>query len=125
MIHENSAFVDSLTQETPKPSSSHLPSSFTPIMISNNHANHAKPPVVIDWDWNLEHTDRKREAKADSAIHGAQPFIVDRNLLRDVIKEKMDCRVGRITFLSSGVCRILLSPNRHRNAVSTGAGAHQ
>jgi hypothetical protein len=109
MIHENPAIVDSFTQETPKPSFSHLPSTFTPNTISTNHTNHARPPVVIEWDWNLEHADRKREAKADSAIHGAQPFIVDRNILRDVIKEKLDSRVGRITFLSSGVCRPLLS----------------
>lgn len=56
----------------------------------------------VEWDWDLEHADRKREAKADSAVHGAQPFLVDRSLLRDVIKEKLGCRVGRITFLNSG-----------------------
>ena len=59
-------------------------------------------PSFVEWDWDLEHADRKREAKADSAVHGAQPFLVDRNLLRDVIKEKMGCRVGRIAFLNSG-----------------------
>ncbi|KAI0305262.1 hypothetical protein B0F90DRAFT_1702927 [Multifurca ochricompacta] len=64
-------------------------------------ANHSKHPV-INWDWDLEHADRKREVKADSAVHGVQPFLVDRNILRDVIREKLDCRVGRITFLNSG-----------------------
>jgi hypothetical protein len=57
---------------------------------------------VVQWDLDLEQADRKREAKADSAVHGVQPFLVDRSLLRDVIKEKLGCRVGRITFLNSG-----------------------
>lgn len=59
-------------------------------------------PSIVEWDWDLEQADRKREAKADSAVHGAQRFLVDRNLLRDVIREKLGCRVGRITFLNSG-----------------------
>ncbi|KAH9038585.1 hypothetical protein EDB85DRAFT_2287521 [Lactarius pseudohatsudake] len=59
-------------------------------------------PSFVEWDWDLEQADRKREAKADSAVHGAQPFLVDRSLLRDVVKEKLGCRVGRITFLNSG-----------------------
>lgn len=102
MLHDGSAVVDGFTLETPRPPSSHPPSLFTPTMTSANHANHAKPPSVVEWDWSLEHSDRKREAKADSTVHGAQPFPIDRNLLRDVIREKLDCRVGRITFLSSG-----------------------
>jgi hypothetical protein len=71
--------------------------------------NHLKP-AAIEWDWALEHTDRRREAKVDSAVHGAPPFQVDRNILRDVIKEKLECRVGRITFLSSGARGFLLFP---------------
>jgi hypothetical protein len=70
-------------------------------MPSANH-HHDKPAAAVEWDWDLEHVDRKREAKADSAVHGAPPFHVDRNVLRDVIREKLDCRVGRIAFLSSG-----------------------
>ncbi|KII84602.1 hypothetical protein PLICRDRAFT_179412 [Plicaturopsis crispa FD-325 SS-3] len=57
---------------------------------------------LLEWDWDTEHADRKREAKADAALHGAQPFQVDRRLLKDVVREKMGCEVGRITFLSSG-----------------------
>ncbi|KAA1473091.1 hypothetical protein DENSPDRAFT_839519 [Dentipellis sp. KUC8613] len=56
----------------------------------------------LEWDWDVEHDDRKREAKADAAIHGAAPFLVDRKLLKDVVREKMDCEVARITFLGSG-----------------------
>lgn len=71
--------------------------------------NHAKP-VVIEWDWSLEHADRKREAKADAAIHGAQPFHVDRGVLKAVIREKLDCRVARIEFLNSGASRLFPLP---------------
>ncbi|KAI0311007.1 hypothetical protein OF83DRAFT_1069550 [Amylostereum chailletii] len=56
----------------------------------------------VQWNWALEHEDRKREAKADVAVHGTQPFLVDRRLLKDVVKEKLSCEVGRIHFLSSG-----------------------
>ena len=76
--------------------------------------NHAKPSPAAaaaaaecEWDWAKEQADRRREAKADSAVHGAPPFHVDRNVLREVIKEKMDCRVGRIEFLSSGTCAVM------------------
>jgi hypothetical protein len=71
--------------------------------------NHVKP-ATIEWDWAVEHADRRREAKADSGIHGTPPFHIDRNILRDVIKEKLECRVGRITFLSSGARGFLLFP---------------
>lgn len=64
---------------------------------------------MVEWDWNYEQADRKREAKADTA-HGVQPFLVDRNLLRDVIREKLGCRVGRITFLNSGALSWPLFP---------------
>ena len=60
----------------------------------------AKP--VLEWDWDVEHEDRKREAKADAAVHPQHPFDVDRKVLRDVVKERMDIEVGRIKFLSSG-----------------------
>ncbi|KAF9220763.1 hypothetical protein BS17DRAFT_713562 [Gyrodon lividus] len=56
----------------------------------------------VEWDWDTEHEDRRREAKADFALHGAQPFQVDRRVLKDVVREKTNCEVGRITFLSSG-----------------------
>jgi hypothetical protein len=56
----------------------------------------------IQWDWDLEHHDRSLEAKADAALHGAQPFQVDRRVLKDVVREMTACEVGRINFLSSG-----------------------
>ena len=61
-----------------------------------------KPP--IEWDWDLEHEDRRVEAHADAAMHSFQPFQVDRKLLKDVVREKMGTEVGRIKFLSSGMC---------------------
>ncbi|KAG1871459.1 hypothetical protein F4604DRAFT_1769800 [Suillus subluteus] len=57
---------------------------------------------VIEWDWDVEHHDRRLEAKADAALHGAQPFQVDRRVLKDVVREMTGCEVGRINFLSSG-----------------------
>jgi len=58
------------------------------------------PPVV--WDWDIEHTDRKREAIADAAVHGSIPYQVDRRVLKDVVREKTGLDVGRITFLGAG-----------------------
>ncbi|KIJ15331.1 hypothetical protein PAXINDRAFT_169135 [Paxillus involutus ATCC 200175] len=58
--------------------------------------------IPVQWDWDIEHEDRRRETKADSVLHGAQPFQVDRRVLKDVVREKTNCEVGRITFLSSG-----------------------
>ncbi|KIJ63793.1 hypothetical protein HYDPIDRAFT_112752 [Hydnomerulius pinastri MD-312] len=58
--------------------------------------------LPVQWDWDIEHEDRKREAKADAGLHGAQPFQVDRRVLKDVVREKTHSEVGRITFLSSG-----------------------
>src|SRR6266849_6199835 len=109
MLHDGPAVMDSMTcssLETPKPTFSQPVFSFTPNMTSLNHAK----PAAIEWDWALEHADRKREAKADSAVHGAPILYVDRNILRDVIKEKMECRVGKITFLSSGAHGFPLFP---------------
>lgn len=54
------------------------------------------------WNWEVEHEDRKKERKADAALHGATPFEVDRKLLKDVVREKMGVEVGRIKFLSAG-----------------------
>lgn len=66
-------------------------------------ASHAHLVKLLEWDWEVEHADRKCEAKADAALHGAIPFQVDRKILRDVVREKMGIDVGRITFLNSGV----------------------
>ncbi|RDB27484.1 hypothetical protein Hypma_003863 [Hypsizygus marmoreus] len=65
------------------------------------------PPAIpqvapLEWDWDIEHADRKREAKADAAQHGATPFQVDRRVLKDVVRESTGIDVGRITFLSAG-----------------------
>ncbi|KAF8799492.1 hypothetical protein BYT27DRAFT_7120349 [Phlegmacium glaucopus] len=57
---------------------------------------------LLQWDWEIEHADRKKERKADAALHGATPFEVDRRVLKDVVREKMGVDVGRITFLSAG-----------------------
>ena len=56
----------------------------------------------IEWSWDIEREDRQREAKADAALHDAQPFHVDRRVLKDIVREKTHCEVGRIAFLSSG-----------------------
>jgi hypothetical protein len=60
------------------------------------------PPKRLEWDWDLEHQDRAKEAKADRAVHHAQPFLVDRRILRDVVQEKFQVEVARIAFISSG-----------------------
>lgn len=60
----------------------------------------SKAPLV--WDWDIEHADRKSEAKADAAVHGAPPFQVDRKLLKDIVQEKMGEDVVRIRFLGAG-----------------------
>ena len=60
----------------------------------------SKAPLV--WDWDIEHADRKLEAKADAAVHGAPPFQVDRKLLKDIVQEKMGEDVVRIKFLGAG-----------------------
>ena len=103
MLHDGFNIPESFSQETPRPPYSQ-PSSFK--LTTSNMTK----PSAVEWDWNLEQADRKREAKADCAVHGVQPFQVDRNLLRDVIREKLGCRVGRITFLSSGASSWPLFP---------------
>jgi hypothetical protein len=66
-------------------------------------ASGLNPKIV--WNWDIEHADRKREAKADAAFHSQHPFQVDRKLLKDVVRERLDTEVGRIVFLSSGESR--------------------
>jgi hypothetical protein len=119
MIHDGSTIPESFSQETPRPPYSQ-PSSFK--LTTHNMTK----PSVVEWDWNLEHADRKREAKADSAVHGAQPgpFLVDRNLLRDVIREKLGCRVGRITFLNSGASSWPLFPPPNEQRARSGYHRH-
>ncbi|KAL5637930.1 hypothetical protein ACGC1H_002261 [Rhizoctonia solani] len=46
----------------------------------------------------LDHEDERREAKAD----GDNPFPIDRNVLRTIIREKLGCEPLHIRFLSSG-----------------------
>ncbi|RDX54617.1 hypothetical protein OH76DRAFT_1340911 [Lentinus brumalis] len=62
-----------------------------------------EPPLV--WDWDIEHEDRKAEARADAAVHGALPFQVDRKLLKDIVHERMGAEVARIRFLGAGPLR--------------------
>ncbi len=57
---------------------------------------------LLEWDWDIEHEDRRQERKADSALKGAAPFEVDRRVLKDVVRERMGVEVGRIKFLSAG-----------------------
>ena len=59
-----------------------------------------KAPLV--WDWDIEHADRKLEAKADATAHSSPPFQVDRKLLKDIVQEKMSEDVVRIKFLGAG-----------------------
>jgi hypothetical protein len=74
---------------------------FEPLM-SGGARDQEQPPKKLEWDWDLEHQDRAKEAKADRAVHNAQPFLVDRRVLKDVVKEKFQVDVARIVFLSSG-----------------------
>ncbi|KAF8157135.1 hypothetical protein B0H34DRAFT_712357 [Crassisporium funariophilum] len=67
-----------------------------------NGSSIPSPLPPLEWDWAIEHADRKKERKADAALHGATPFEVDRRVLKDVVREKMGVEVGRITFLSAG-----------------------
>jgi hypothetical protein len=82
----------------------HLNASYPDTQILDSTiSNGAVPVKPLEWDWEVEHADRKREAKADAALHGAIPFQVDRKILKDVVRERMGVDVGRIAFLSSGV----------------------
>ncbi|KAJ6571519.1 hypothetical protein B0H19DRAFT_1255487 [Mycena capillaripes] len=73
----------------------------------NGNGGHVDKPELanappLEWDWDIEHADRKREAQADAALHGATPFEVDRRVLKDVVLEHMKTPVARIVFLSAG-----------------------
>jgi len=73
--------------------------------MSGGPRDQEKQPVKVkklQWDWDLEHQDRAKEARADGAFHHVQPFHVDRNVLKDVVKEKLQVDIARIVFLSSG-----------------------
>lgn len=74
--------------------------------IVNEKQEDEKP---LKWSWQAEHEDRKREAKADAAVHGAAPFQVDRKLLKDIVREKMDAEVVRIKFLGAGESLLLVA----------------
>lgn len=69
-------------------------------LAANTSASPRQPP--LQWNWEIEHADRKKERKADAALHGATPFEVDRKVLKDIVREKMGVDVGLITFLSAG-----------------------
>lgn len=69
-------------------------------VVSKDTDTTGKPSLA--WSWPLEHEDRKKEAQADAAVHGAPPFQVDRKLLKDIVQEKMKRDVVRIRFLGAG-----------------------
>ena len=69
-------------------------------LAANTSTSPRRPP--LQWNWEIEHADRKKERKADAALHGATPFEVDRRVLKDIVREKMGVDVGLITFLSAG-----------------------
>jgi hypothetical protein len=79
-----------------------LPTKLSNVPGSASTSPDMKSQPNIEWDWDLEHEDRRKEAQADAKLHGAQPFEVDRKILKDVVREKLGVDVGRITFLSSG-----------------------
>lgn len=79
-----------------------IPPHLPPPMSGRARDQEHLPPKKLEWDWNLEHQDRAKEAKADRAVHNAQVFLVDRRILRDVVKEKFQVEVARIVFISSG-----------------------
>ncbi|KAK0203924.1 hypothetical protein DFS33DRAFT_844521 [Desarmillaria ectypa] len=60
------------------------------------------PEETLEWNWDVEHADRRKEKQADAALHGALPFLVDRSVLKDVVREKFATNPARITFLSAG-----------------------
>lgn len=60
----------------------------------------------IEWDWDVEAEDRDRERQVDHDLQGAPIFQVERRVLKDVVREKMDCEAGRIKFLSAGEIEI-------------------
>ena len=77
-----------------------IPSDDESPVATTSSATPRRPP--LQWNWEIEHADRKKERKADAALHGATPFEVDRRVLKDIVREKMGVDVGLITFLSAG-----------------------
>ncbi|KAF9029134.1 hypothetical protein BDZ89DRAFT_1065660 [Hymenopellis radicata] len=76
-----------------------------PVLPEPSSLNNHKPMAAVqslEWDWDVEHEDRRLENKADATLHNALPFQVDRSVLKDVVREKFACPVARIKFLSSG-----------------------
>ena len=73
----------------------------------------------LEWDWDIEHEDRKAEAKADAAIHGATPFQVDRKLLKDIVHERMGAAVARIKFLGAGSSNSISSISSDPHLIAT------
>lgn len=83
-----------------------------PVLPEPSSLNNHKPMVAVqslEWDWDVEHQDRRLENKADATLHNAHPFQVDRSVLKDVVREKSACPVARIKFLSSGTSGYPLS----------------
>ncbi|KAF8067931.1 hypothetical protein FPV67DRAFT_1165551 [Lyophyllum atratum] len=72
------------------------------VNLTNGPASPNPRVAPLEWSWAIEHADRKREAKADAALHGATPFQVDRRVLKDVVRENKGIDVGGIEFLSAG-----------------------
>ena len=73
-----------------------------PPLMSGRPRDTQPPSKKLEWDWDLEHQDRAKETRADRAVHNAQPFLVDRRILKNVVEEKFLVGVARIVFLSSG-----------------------
>ncbi|KAF9240465.1 hypothetical protein BU15DRAFT_87686 [Melanogaster broomeanus] len=89
--------------------SNHRNSTQTPLPHNQHYSTFrgpsgGPPNSIVQWDWNIEH--------ADSALHGVQPFQVDRRVLKDVVREKTNSEVGRIMFLSSGAYLVTLVDTR-------------
>lgn len=72
------------------------------------------PQPKLVWDWDAEREDRQKEIKVDRATHGAQPFEVDRKVLKDVVHEKMGAAVARINFLGAGTFHKVRASNMMR-----------
>lgn len=57
---------------------------------------------TVQWSWEFDQEDRKREAEADRTFKDYGVLQVERAVLKAVVKEKMGAEVVRIVFLSSG-----------------------
>lgn len=83
-----------------------IPRIKTDLVVDVDAAQQPVPRPLVEWDWDVEHADRAKEAESDRAAgqdavtHG--PFQVDRRVLRDVVRERMGEEVGRIEYLSAG-----------------------